>query len=267
MLCQSVRQSKDPPAPHITLPIRMNPYYTSGRAVDGHDGQNITPNIDPRYAYQDPSLHYSTQPSHTGQVYQAQTLAYNQHPQSAQSGAYHTMHRSQGIGGDVVAQQVAHGTTYGASGQTLRGIPFSSAYPASQGNYGSNPPPSHSFAGQAYSQVTPAQSYSPPQPSSSQGARYIPTPAQTMQSYQSLPRGSANNSIVIPPPSSPSPGVERYPCDMCDRTFSRPHDRKRHFESQHMQTSHACKYCRKEFSRADSLKRHLDNGCDKMPSL
>lgn len=92
--------------------------------------------------------------------------------------------------------------------------------------------------------------------------RYIPTPAQTMQSYQT---NHPSRSALTPPKSSPSPGVERYACDKCDRTFSRPHDRKRHYESQHLQTSHSCQYCRKEFSRADSLKRHLDNGCDKMP--
>lgn len=91
--------------------------------------------------------------------------------------------------------------------------------------------------------------------------RYIPTPAQAMQSYHTLP----SSSRATPPQSSPSPGVERYACDRCDRTFSRPHDRKRHYESQHLQTSHACQFCRKEFSRADSLKRHLDNGCDKAP--
>ena len=94
--------------------------------------------------------------------------------------------------------------------------------------------------------------------------RYIPTPAQTMQSYHTLP-SSSRGTAMTPPQSSPSPGVERYACDRCDRTFSRPHDRKRHYESQHLQTSHACQYCRKEFSRADSLKRHLDNGCDKAP--
>ena len=92
--------------------------------------------------------------------------------------------------------------------------------------------------------------------------RYIPTPAQTMQSYHSHP---SRGPTLTPPQSSPSPGVERYACDKCDRTFSRPHDRKRHYESQHLQTSHKCHYCRKEFSRADSLKRHLDNGCDKVP--
>ncbi|KAI0088160.1 hypothetical protein BDY19DRAFT_215264 [Irpex rosettiformis] len=67
---------------------------------------------------------------------------------------------------------------------------------------------------------------------------------------------------------SPSPGTERFPCDKCDKTFSRSHDRKRHYESQHspQPTSHRCPFCHKEFSRADSMKRHVDNGCEKDPS-
>ncbi|KAF5380263.1 hypothetical protein D9757_008217 [Collybiopsis confluens] len=68
--------------------------------------------------------------------------------------------------------------------------------------------------------------------------------------------------------SSSSPTTERYPCEICGKTFSRSHDRKRHHETQHIPSPvlHRCRYCRKEFSRADSLKRHLDNGCDEMPS-
>ncbi|KIK69265.1 hypothetical protein GYMLUDRAFT_67922 [Collybiopsis luxurians FD-317 M1] len=68
--------------------------------------------------------------------------------------------------------------------------------------------------------------------------------------------------------TSTSPTTERYPCEICGKTFSRSHDRKRHHETQHIPSPvlHRCRYCRKEFSRADSLKRHLDNGCDEMPS-
>ncbi|KAF8160692.1 hypothetical protein B0H34DRAFT_697714 [Crassisporium funariophilum] len=69
-------------------------------------------------------------------------------------------------------------------------------------------------------------------------------------------------------PTSASPSSERFTCETCHKTFSRSHDRKRHYETQHLPTPvvHSCKYCAKEFSRADSLKRHLDNGCDEMPS-
>lgn len=60
---------------------------------------------------------------------------------------------------------------------------------------------------------------------------------------------------------------ERYPCDLCDRSFTRLHDRRRHYETVHATSPvlHKCRYCRKDFSRADSLKRHVDNGCDEMP--
>ncbi|KAG6369129.1 hypothetical protein JVT61DRAFT_3296 [Boletus reticuloceps] len=60
---------------------------------------------------------------------------------------------------------------------------------------------------------------------------------------------------------------ERYPCDLCDRSFTRLHDRRRHYETVHATSPvlHKCRFCRKDFSRADSLKRHVDNGCDEMP--
>ncbi|THH29621.1 hypothetical protein EUX98_g4558 [Antrodiella citrinella] len=74
-------------------------------------------------------------------------------------------------------------------------------------------------------------------------------------------------SPVPIPPASPT-GIERYACDRCDKTFSRAHDRKRHFETHHspQPASHRCPFCKKDFSRADSLKRHCDNGCDKDPN-
>lgn len=60
---------------------------------------------------------------------------------------------------------------------------------------------------------------------------------------------------------------ERYPCDLCDRSFTRLHDRRRHYETVHSTSPilHKCRFCRKDFSRSDSLKRHVDNGCDEMP--
>ncbi|KAI6037586.1 hypothetical protein EDC04DRAFT_2702174 [Pisolithus marmoratus] len=67
---------------------------------------------------------------------------------------------------------------------------------------------------------------------------------------------------------SSSASGERYPCDLCERTFTRSHDRRRHYETVHSAAPvlHKCRYCQKDFSRADSLKRHVDNGCDEMPS-
>ncbi|KAG9309239.1 hypothetical protein JVU11DRAFT_10719 [Chiua virens] len=57
---------------------------------------------------------------------------------------------------------------------------------------------------------------------------------------------------------------ERYPCHLCERSFTRLHDRRRHYETVHATSPvlHKCRFCRKDFSRADSLKRHVDNGCD-----
>lgn len=86
--------------------------------------------------------------------------------------------------------------------------------------------------------------------------------------YAAHPHSSAHpypSSSSHPGQLPPSPGTERFPCDKCDKTFSRSHDRKRHYESQHSSqpTSHRCPYCHKEFSRADSMKRHVDNGCEK----
>lgn len=61
--------------------------------------------------------------------------------------------------------------------------------------------------------------------------------------------GSAANSTS--PTSSTSPSGERFPCEKCGKTFSRSHDRKRHYETQHLPSPivHRCVYCRKEFSR------------------
>ncbi|KAJ4488784.1 hypothetical protein C8J55DRAFT_604049 [Lentinula edodes] len=132
--------------------------------------------------------------------------------------------------------------------------------------------------------------------------RFIPTPSEIAHAYSNYP-GSISDQHISQSPStystpghhsrhhrqtstspilsntrtvpvrssyaSPtSPSNERYPCEICGKTFSRSHDRKRHHETQHIASPvlHRCRYCRKEFSRADSLKRHLDNGCDEMPA-
>jgi len=65
-----------------------------------------------------------------------------------------------------------------------------------------------------------------------------------------------------PPTSSSS---SPHACDVCGATFTRPHNRKRHYESQHSMIEHVCKYCRKSYTRVDSLKRHLNKPCDQMP--
>ncbi|KAF9236352.1 hypothetical protein BU15DRAFT_77067 [Melanogaster broomeanus] len=124
--------------------------------------------------------------------------------------------------------------------------------------------------------------------------QFAPTPSQAYYSLStSSPRSPARSSVepyyhMSPNPQhvmhhspthggrtthgshsvNPSTGSgERYPCDLCDRSFTRLHDRRRHYETVHAPSPvlHKCRYCRKDFSRADSLKRHLDNGCDDKP--
>jgi uncharacterized Zn-finger protein len=59
-------------------------------------------------------------------------------------------------------------------------------------------------------------------------------------------------------PTSPtSPGTERFMCNLCDKSFSRSHDRKRHYETQHSSNPavHRCRYCKKPFSRSDDPPR------------
>jgi len=68
-----------------------------------------------------------------------------------------------------------------------------------------------------------------------------------------------------PSPPSSSSSSSPHACGVCGATFTRPHDRKRHYESQHTTIEHVCQYCRKSYARVDSLKRHLDRPCDKMP--
>jgi len=62
---------------------------------------------------------------------------------------------------------------------------------------------------------------------------------------------SGSVSGVASPTSASSPSGERFPCEVCGKTFSRSHDRKRHHETQHapMPITHKCPYCVKGFSR------------------
>ncbi|EIW62782.1 uncharacterized protein TRAVEDRAFT_43108 [Trametes versicolor FP-101664 SS1] len=103
----------------------------------------------------------------------------------------------------------------------------------------------------------------------------IPTPAQAAQTYHahryssgsSSPGGPGPVVASIPPASGGATPTERFYCDKCNKSFGRAHDKKRHYESAHLQTHHECRYCHKCFSRNDSLKRHIDNGCEKDPSF
>lgn len=99
-------------------------------------------------------------------------------------------------------------------------------------------------------------------PNAQQTSQATNSPHPTTLSYPSpqLPNSPHSHSSI--------PSGDRYPCDLCDRTFTRSHDRRRHYETVHSTTPvlHKCRFCQKDFSRADSLKRHQDNGCDERPS-
>ena len=72
--------------------------------------------------------------------------------------------------------------------------------------------------------------------------------------FTTTPRTAVQN--VSPPPPV------RYLCDKCGATFSRSHDRNRHFETTHSDNPpvHKCERCRKQFSRADAKRRHQADG-------
>jgi uncharacterized Zn-finger protein len=103
-------------------------------------------------------------------------------------------------------------------------------------------------------------------------AQQKPYPNPAMQTQGSHAQYSNPAKVPSSPPigyGSPSPpsssSSSPHACGVCGATFTRPHDRKRHYESQHTTIEHVCQYCRKSYARVDSLKRHLDRPCDKMP--
>ncbi|KAJ6507183.1 hypothetical protein C8R47DRAFT_1100537 [Mycena vitilis] len=100
-----------------------------------------------------------------------------------------------------------------------------------------------------------------PYASSSHAGSSSPSSRLPHLSVASRPKSSMGHSL------SPTSAGERFVCDACGKDFSRAHDRKRHYETQHAATpvTHKCIYCDKDFSRADSLKRHIQNGCDEAP--
>ncbi|CDO69177.1 hypothetical protein BN946_scf185042.g79 [Trametes cinnabarina] len=170
-------------------------------------------------------------------------------------------------------------------GPTLQDLPFTTPRSSSAGHVSRNsgswgPPPASSSRSQPH--YTPrgmaTSAYPPPRqgsqhPSLSHSTQLIPTPAQTAQTYHgyssgsSSPGGSLPVVASIPPASGSVTPQERFYCDKCDKSFGRAHDKKRHYESAHLQTHHECRFCHKCFSRNDSLKRHQDNGCEKDPNF
>lgn len=137
------------------------------------------------------------------------------------------------------------------------------------------PSPSQAYH-QGYSHSSSTTPQGPAQRRPSMDPYYHMSPNPQHLSHAATSHGSRSSASGTQPGSqyshsqshSSSASGERYPCDLCERTFTRSHDRRRHYETVHapMPVLHRCRYCRKDFSRADSLKRHVDNGCDEMPS-
>jgi hypothetical protein len=127
--------------------------------------------------------------------------------------------------------------------------------------------------------------YPPSHNTSSHNDRFIPTPSEIAHTYNysgpihdqhssqspaafpipsqhsSHHRHTSSSPILSPsrvsstrsPQAATNPNSnERFTCEICGKTFSRSHDRKRHHETQHIASPvlHRCRYCSKEFSRS-----------------
>jgi len=83
-------------------------------------------------------------------------------------------------------------------------------------------------------------------------------PDPRLDVYQSP---AAPVSAHSPAATPRSPPLRAFPCDQCDRSFSRAYDlsrhRKTHSEDKHKR--HQCSTCEKSFTRSDALKRHAVN--------
>ncbi|EMD33715.1 hypothetical protein CERSUDRAFT_87043 [Gelatoporia subvermispora B] len=223
-----------------------------------------------------PSVQYS-QPSYAIQ----QPVTSHMQPHAAMSGApahgtrdvpyTRTPATGHTYGGGHASAPPAPRTSYGSASPSPMQVPGYGAQ--SSAGYGQQSiPTSSSRQGTAEyparHMTYPVPAYAAPYAHSHAGqGAFIPTPAQTMQSFSTHGAGPPSGSLALAPASASAGGEQRFPCSECERTFSRAHDRKRHYESQHLQTSHNCQYCTKQFSRTDSLKRHIDNGCGEMPAL
>lgn len=226
---------------------------------------------------------------HGQQQYSAQGYSsMGQYAAAQPAGTYQTLSTTtQGYPSQAApAYNVPHGATYSSGGARTYPRPLSppradrSVHPAS---YPGLHPPAEGRSGGGQQYATGAQYGSPPSagyatqyayqqgqpPVSSHSARYLPPASPTAHhahahahSPTHARRGSAHSLGQLQ-------GDDRIPCSKCDKTFSRAHDQKRHYETTHTSNPpvHSCAFCNKGFSRGDSLKRHVDNGCDKDPSF
>jgi hypothetical protein len=126
------------------------------------------------------------------------------------------------------------------------------------------PPPQSSMSIQQY----PNQAQQDHQPNQQDYNRpphqvqYIPTPPPVVPGVFQNPNQSPFTTTPRTAVQNTTPPPVRFLCDKCGSTFSRMHDRNRHYESTHSENRpvHKCERCRKEFSRADAKKRHQEDG-------
>ncbi|KAH7889105.1 hypothetical protein F5I97DRAFT_789770 [Phlebopus sp. FC_14] len=243
---------------------------------------------------------YADHHHHHQQQQQQQQQQHHHHAVAAAPYSTLAPSMNSGVMGNPPLQSLAY--SYGAPGSAVMSDDpryFTSPSSALE-HYAAPQSPTSSYASSPSPVMNPQAPRSPPQTQ-----HFIPTPSQTYQVYSSLtpsqrPRATAEpyyipsstrhhqygSQSASPPHSSsrttmtsgslPSHSAnhtssvasgDRYPCDLCDRSFTRLHDRRRHYETVHATSPvmHKCQYCRKDFSRADSLKRHIDNGCEERP--
>ena len=139
-----------------------------------------------------------------------------------------------------------------------------------------NGSPQHAFQSHSRNSSYPHSSYRPSAyPESIPEHSYLhvlsqhqpyPAGAGALQPIQTTHTIDTPSSLspVSPASSSSTTSTDRYVCERCGRSFTRAHDRKRHFETHHLSNPavHRCRNCDKSFSRSDSLRRHVNNnGC------
>lgn len=260
-----------------------------------HDGHHQTQQPQPHISAHHPRQSSSSSRSHTS-AYPQQAQVLSGYPlDSTLSNSIIGNHTSNPLHPPPFSNHPQHGTS--SAMDTRR--PYypppapSAPTPGNQSNtyypshhHQSGPAPQYAMNSHPHIDPQALHDHSGPQ-------QFIPTPSQTYQVYsntvpsnqrrptiepyyhmspnpQHTSQGSSSPAVPRSTHTSPStnPALvgDRFPCELCDRSFTRSHDRRRHYETVHAATPvlHRCRYCGKDFSRADSLKRHIDNGCDEM---
>ncbi|KAJ3107399.1 hypothetical protein HDU97_004281 [Phlyctochytrium planicorne] len=86
-----------------------------------------------------------------------------------------------------------------------------------------------------------------------------PSPAKVSPGSATATANMLNGKTQIRPIVRPSPpNTKLFHCNLCNMSFRRSHDLKRHTRSLHTKVKpYVCVKCNKSFSRLDALKRHV----------